>query len=375
MNSALSLLRELVEIPSVSSASNRPIVEYATKFLHERGWHTRPFPYTDSSGNEKINLIAHAPGQNPSDINVDLAFVCHTDTVPFDPAWSEAVHPALREGFLHGCGACDVKGFLAALLAAVFDLKAADFQRSVCVILTADEEVGCVGASKLIAARAISPKHVVVGEPTSLHPARAGKGYCLAEIAIFGKEAHSAHPSEGASAIYRAARLILKIEEIAGNLRNEQHNFFDPPFTTINVGTIQGGSAKNIIPGECRFLLEWRPIPCQDIRMVPSALEKAVEELRRHDPDFRHEIKILREQQGFDAGSDSYLVQSLEAIAGKSPIAIPFASEANLFSQLTEDIVVFGPGDMKTAHSSRECISTVELAECTLHLQKLLQSP
>jgi acetylornithine deacetylase len=375
MNSALSLLRELVEIPSVSSLSNRPLIEYATKFLHERGWQTRPFPYNDSSGNEKINLIAHAPGQRPLDAAVDLAFVCHTDTVPFDPAWSDAVHPALRDGFLHGCGACDVKGFLASLLASISDMKPADFHRSVCMILTADEEVGCIGASKLIAARAIVPKHVVIGEPTSLHPARAGKGYCLVEITVFGKEAHSAHPSEGASAIFRAARLILKIEEIAEQLRKETHNFFDPPFTTMNVGMIQGGSAKNIIPGECRFLLEWRPIPGQDIRMVRFALEKAVEELRRDDPDFRHEIKALRDQQGFDAGADSYLVQSLQAIAGKSPIAIPFASEANIFSQLTEDIVVFGPGDMKTAHSNRECISIVELMECTLYLKKLIVAP
>jgi acetylornithine deacetylase len=268
-----------------------------------------------------------------------------------------------------------VKGFLASLLAAVSDMKPADFHRSVCMILTADEEVGCVGASKLIAAAAIAPKRVVVGEPTSLHPARAGKGYCLAEITVFGKEAHSAHPSEGASAIVRAARLILKIEEFTALVRNEQHNFFDPPFTTINVGTIQGGSAKNIIPGECQFLLEWRPIPGQDIRKVLFALEKAVEELRLHDPDFRHEIKILRQQQGFDAGADSYLVQSLEAIAGKPPIAIPFASEANLFSQLTKDIIVFGPGDMKTAHSSRECISTVELTECTLYIKRLILAP
>jgi len=374
MNSVLSLLRALVEIPSVSSLSNRPLIEFATKFLHERGWQTRLFPYSDSSGIDKINLIAFPPGQNPSDPSIDLAFVCHTDTVPFDPAWSEAVRPALRDGFLHGCGACDVKGFLASLLAAVSDLKPADLHCSVCVVLTADEEVGCVGASKLIAARAIIPKHVVVGEPTSLHPARAGKGYCLAEITVFGKEAHSAHPSEGASAIYRAARLILKIEEIAESLRKEQHHFFDPPFTTFNVGTIQGGSAKNIIPGECRFLLEWRPIPGQNATQVTSALDRAVEKLRLHDPYFRHEIKILRQQQGFDAGTDSHLVQSIEQIAGKPSVAIPFASEANLFSQLTEDIVVFGPGDMKTAHSSRECIPTGELTECSLYLKKLLQS-
>ncbi len=375
MNSALDLLRELVEIPSVSSLSNFPLVEYASRFLHECGWYTRPFPYCDASGNEKINVIAFPPGQDPSDRAIDLAFVCHTDTVPYDPAWHEAIHPVLRDGFLHGCGACDVKGFLASLLAALPDLKEANFHRSLCIVLTADEEVGCVGASKLIAAHAIAPRHVVVGEPTSLRPARAGKGYCLAEIKVYGKEAHSAHPSEGASAIYRAARLIVKIEEIGFLLRSEHHNFFDPPFSTVNIGTIQGGTAKNIVPGECRFLLEWRPIPGQDTRQLVCALERAVEEIKLKDPDFRLELKTLRDQPGFEAGADSYLVQSLERIAGKPSIAIPFGSEANLFSQLAEDIVVFGPGDMRTAHSSREGVSAAELSECALYLRELMISP
>ena len=375
MNSALSLLRELVEIPTVSSLSNRPLVEYAAKIMHECGWQSRTYPYFDSAGIEKINVIAIPPGQDPSDRAIELAFVCHTDTVPYDPAWNEAIHPALRGGFLHGCGACDVKGFLASLLAALLELKPANYHRSICIVLTADEEVGCVGASKLIAAQAIAPRHVVVGEPTSLRPARAGKGYCLAEIKVFGREAHSAHPSEGASAIFRAARLILKIEEIGSLLRNEHHNFFEPPFSTVNIGTIQGGSAKNIVPGECRFLLEWRPIPGQDTRQVVYALERAVEEIQVKDPDFRVEVTTLRDQPGFDAGANSCLVQSLERITGRPSLAIPFASEANLFSQLAQDIVVFGPGDMRTAHSSRECVSVVELTECASNLRELMISP
>jgi len=345
-----------------------------SRFLNQCGWHSRLFPYSDLSEKEKINLIAFPPGQDPSDRAVDLAFVCHTDTVPYDPVWQEAIHPALRGGLLHGCGACDVKAFLASLLAALLDLKPEHFHRSICIILTADEEVGCVGASKFIAANAITARHVVVGEPTSLHPARAGKGYCLAEIRVHGKEAHSAHPSEGASAIYRAARLILKIEEIGSLLRKERHNFFDPPFSTVNVGTIQGGSAKNIVPGECRFLLEWRPIPGQDTRQVLCAVERTVQEIQSTDPDFRIEVTTLRDQPGFETVADSCLVQSLERITGKTSISIPFGSEANLFSQLADDVVVFGPGDMRTAHSNRECVSLAELEQCVLYLKTLMSS-
>ena len=166
---------------------------------------------------------------------------------------------------MHGCGACDVKGFLASLLAALLNANEADFASTVALVLTAEEEIGCVGSRHLLEAGLLRPKHVVVGEPTSLRPARAGKGYGLAEIRVFGKEAHSAHPAEGVSAIYRAAKLIGKIEEYALSIQEapvrEEARIFDPPYTTFNVGTIEGGTAKNIIPGECKFLLEWRPLP------------------------------------------------------------------------------------------------------------------
>jgi acetylornithine deacetylase len=374
MNSALSLLRELVEIPSVSSLSNRPLVEYASRFLHECGWHTRQLPYFDSSGNEKINLIAFPPGQGLEDRAMDLAFVCHTDTVPYDTAWNEAIHPVVRDGFLHGCGACDVKGFLASLLAAPSDLKPGDFHGSICIVLTADEEVGCVGASRLLAANVITARHVVVGEPTSLHPARAGKGYCLAEIKVHGKEAHSAFPSEGASAIYRAAHLIGKVEEIGRRRRAERHDLFDPPFTTVNVGVVEGGVAKNIIPGECRFLVEWRPIPGQDTLLAIRAVEQEMETMRQEDADFRFEITILRNQPGFDAGTGSDLAKSLERITGRSSVSVPFGTEASVFSQIAGDVIVFGPGDMRTAHSNRECVSLAELEECVQYLRALMTS-
>lgn len=374
MNPEISLLQELIEIPSVSAMSNRPLIEYVSRLFHKSRWSTLAFPYNDQFGTEKVNLIAAPPSQNPVDRAIDLAFVCHTDTVPFDPEWREAIRPYVRDGFVYGCGACDVKGFLACLLAALSNVETANFGRPVRIVLTADEEVGCVGATKLVAATGIAPRQVVIGEPTSLYPARAGKGYCLAEVKVIGKEAHSAHPAEGASAIYRAARLILKIEEISLRLREDLRDGFEPPFSTINVGRIEGGTVKNIVPGECKFLLEWRPIPGQDIHLVPCAVNQAAEELRFVDTDFRHEIRILRDQPGFDAGSNSRIVQSLERITGKPSITIPFGTEASLLSQIAEDVVVFGPGDMRTAHSRRERVSTEELAECVQVFKELMIS-
>src|SRR5207244_4500885 len=143
------------------------------------------------------------------------------------------------------------KAFIAASLTAIKTADLTKLKKPLALVFTADEEIGCLGAKRLADARSFTARYAIVGEPTSLQPMRAGKGYCLAQLIVRGREAHSAYPQLGASAIFRAARLIEKIESIADRLTNDRHEDFDPPYTTLNVGLINGGSAKNIIPGEC----------------------------------------------------------------------------------------------------------------------------
>ena len=365
-------LLKLVRIDSVSSVSNRGVIDYATSTLTLAGWSTREISYYDAAGVEKINLIAAPPRQDCSDRSVDLAFVCHTDTVPPSATWTNALSPFVRDGFLHGCGACDVKGFLACLLTAASAVAPDDFAEGMRIVLTADEEIGCLGTKHLLAQDAIRPKRLVIGEPTSLCVARAGKGYCLAEIVISGVEAHSALPAHGSSAIYAASRLIQEIEHLALDLEAKKHSLFSPPFTTLNVGTISGGTAKNIIPGRCRFLLEWRPIPGLPVEYVVDAVKSMVEEIRATDHRLKFEINVLRQQAGFETSEDADLVVLLQNASGRQATSIPFGSEASLFGPVTEQAVVFGPGDMASAHSDRERISLAELDEAVGILQKLM---
>jgi len=187
-------LENLIRIPSVSSTSNRPVVEYAHQVLQEAHWNTRSMTHVDAAGVEKINLISAPHGQDLEETGVDLAFVCHTDTVPHAADWTNALDPFVLDGLLYGCGACDVKGFLACLLTAISESNSGELQRGLRLVLTADVGIGCLGAKRLIDADSIKARRIVIGEPTSLHPARAGKGYCLAEVIILGEEAHSAHP-------------------------------------------------------------------------------------------------------------------------------------------------------------------------------------
>jgi acetylornithine deacetylase len=372
MKAVVEHLSNLIRIPSPSFLSNRPIIDYAVQALHKAQWRSREMIYQDVAGVEKVNLIAAPPGQNLDDPIAELALMCHTDTVPYSIDWLQALEPTVADGMLHGCGACDVKGFLACLLTSIAESDSSGFIDGLRLILTADEEIGCVGAAHLIASGLIRPRCAVIGEPTSLHPARAGKGYCLAEVTVFGEEAHSAHPQKGRSAIYRAARFLTAIEEYSSLLAEENHPFFSPSFTTLNIGTIQGGTAKNIIPGQCKFQLEWRPIPGQPVDTVPVAVSRIAETLRSDDPDFRHTLHVIRRQTGFESAGSSRLVRSIEAVTKRAAISIPFGSEASLLASVAEEVVVFGPGDMQTAHSRRECVPLNELDEAVSCLQSLM---
>lgn len=374
MKVVVDILSDLIRIPSNSAISNRPLVDYAAAVLHSANWSTRQLAYRDPAGVEKVNLIAARPGQNPNDRDVDLVFMCHTDTVPYAADWSSALDPVIRDGNLHGCGACDVKGFLACLLAAVSQSRAQPAHHSLRLVLTAEEEIGCVGAAHLLIQDALRPRSLVIGEPTSLQPARAGKGYCLAEITVHGKEAHSAHPQQGISAIYQAARLISAIEAFSGELARQKHPFFDPAFTTINIGTIEGGTAKNIVPGACRFQLEWRPIPGQSPDTVVDAVRQMIENFRSAGPGFHADLELLRQQTGFETPADARLVRSMEGLSGKPATSIPFGSEASIFASVAEEVVVFGPGDMRSAHSSRECVPLSQLDEAVFCILSLMQA-
>jgi acetylornithine deacetylase len=365
-------LSQLIQIPSVSTMSNRAITNYASAVLTAQGWAVREATYTDERGVEKVNLIAAPPGQDVRDRMVDLAFLCHTDTVPYSEDWLEALQPGRRGPMLHGCGASDVKGFLACLLAAA-ESKDAQWIDGLRILLSADEEVGCIGSKRLIATDCLKPRRVVVGEPTSLRVARAGKGYCLARVTIHGREAHSALPEQGVSAIYGAAHLVSAVEELSRQIAAERHDFFEPAFTTLNVGTIEGGSAKNIIPGRAELLLEWRPIPGLSADRIPSAIRAMLERLEAQYPGLSGSMSILREQAGFETAANSSLVTGLERVTGQPSTSIAFGSEASAWSAIAEEVVVFGPGDMRTAHSNRECVSIDELTTAVQAVRSMMQ--
>jgi acetylornithine deacetylase len=372
LKDAADYLLDLVAIPSVSSMSNRPVIEYVLGQLDPRVWITRIYPYRDPAGLDKLNLVAISKGKG-SAATSELLLVCHTDTVPFDPVWTEAVKPKVRNGKLYGRGSCDVKAFLACILAAVSKLDVRSLGKPLAILLTADEEIGCIGAKYIAGKQAIRSRYAIIGEPTGLRPVRAGKGYALAEIVVRGKEAHSAFPMRGRSAIYAAARVVSRLEQVAKKLAARKNADFDPPYTTLNVGLIRGGTAKNIIAGECRITVEWRPVPGDCPKRAVELIREELARLSRRYPRFHAELNVQRMDPSFDPSPTESLSKLVQSLARRQPATVAFGTEAAHLRSLTAETIVFGPGNMKTAHKTGEFVPIAELNRCAKILTTVIE--
>ena len=354
-------LRALVSFDTTSRLPNGKLIDWIEPRVAALGFRCERQRYPDDAGVEKVNLLAFTHG---GEAVPELALVGHTDCVPYDNGWAEALTLTRKDDRLYGRGACDTKAFLACALLAAERTRAL-VKKPFGLVFTADEEVGCLGAKMLLEARRGAARNAIVGEPTSLRPIRANKGYCLAEIQVSGKEGHSAYPDTGASAIFRAARLISRIEAYAkGPLHGETDPSFEPPYTTLNVGLIQGGRAKNVIPGSCNFTLEWRPIPAQSVEAVPYAMEQLMFQLRREEPGCEVRMRILRTDRGVETPASAEVVRFLEEQSGQGSATVSFGTEAPQMTALGARSVVFGPGNIQVAHQTGEFVPIPELIRC-----------
>jgi acetylornithine deacetylase len=358
------LLQRLVAIDSTSSRSNLPVLDLLEELVLPLGFETRRLQW-DDHGVAKGDLVC----RRGPDREGGLALVGHTDCVPYDPAWPEALAGVVRDGKVFGRGTADTKGFVATAVAVAARTPA--MKEPLHLLFTADEEVGCWGAKELHREGRVKPRHAIVGEPTELVPIRAHKGYAAVDVTVTGVEGHSAFPDVGASAIHAAGRLLAEVERLQAELTGDRDPLFAPPWTTFNVGLIRGGKARNILAGECVFSLEWRPIPGQDPEHALRLFDAAAERVAAPSGG---KIAVTRTPMRLDVAivtpADAAVVRFLEAESGNAARAIPFGTELPELAAMGAEGCVFGPGDIRVAHRTGEFVPVADLERCAVILER-----
>lgn len=371
------MLERLIAFPTVSRNSNLDLIHYVRDYLAEFGVTAQIVPNADHS---KANLYATVGPE----VEGGVVLSGHTDVVPVDgQPWDSDPFTVREAGSkLHGRGTCDMKGFIAVALALVPSMKASGLKRPIHFALSYDEEIGCLGAPDMIKrmAQELPPSRaVIVGEPTSMKVVNAHKGMYGMETVVTGYEAHSSQTHRGVSAVMNAARLISFIDEMAkdaaANRRTEAG--FEPPYTSIHVGTVHGGTAMNIISRECRFQWDLRNTPEDDPQDYFDRFEAKCEELRaemravNEQADivttYGHNAPGLRPEPG---GSAEELLRVLTGLNDTEVVA--YCTEAGQFQGEGFSTIICGPGSIDQAHQPNEFIELAQLAECEKVLGRLI---
>jgi acetylornithine deacetylase len=372
------MLARLVSFDTTSRNSNLGLIGLVRGFLDEHGV---PYRISLDRTGEKANLHAVIGPQAPGGI----AFSGHVDTVPVDgQAWQSDPFTLRREdGRLYARGACDMKGFVAACLAAVPDLKRRSLKRPVHLFISYDEEVSFDGARRLIEdlqASRLKPDLCVVGEPSGMRPIVAHKGKFDLTVTVRGLPGHSSEPAKGVNAVHAAGEAIAYIAAEARRLAAEGpfEEGFDPPHTTIHVGVVHGGTILNIVPEHAGFDMEWRPIPGDDARAafarlrahVGRRIEPAMKALHA-DTGFTYAVKV--EMPGLSLAPDHVLTTLVQQVTdANSAGKVSYGTEGGFYQNAGIATIVCGPGHIAQAHQPNEWIAESELVACDRFIRRLV---
>jgi acetylornithine deacetylase len=373
---AKELLARLVAFDTTSHKSNIPLIEFVEHYLSRHGIDSVRVPTADG---QKASLFATI---GPSGVG-GIALSGHTDVVPVaGQQWnSDPFTLVERDARLYGRGACDMKGFLACVLALVPAFVARQLRVPIHIAFSYDEEVGCTGVRPMITELGkslVMPRMVLVGEPTTMTVVDAHKGPMRWKVALTGKAAHSSMPQLGVNAITYAGRLLGELERMEQELKALPPNpRFDPPYTSLQVTEIDGGTASNIVPLPCWFGWEIRRLPgfdgmALDQRLRTFAAEHCLAEMQRAAPETSITIDIVNEVPAFAADAKSGIVPLALKLAGQNDtFAVCYATEASLFEKGGAPSIVIGPGNIAQAHTANEFLEVAELDKCLTFLGRV----
>jgi acetylornithine deacetylase len=371
------LLARLVAVDTTSARTNLPLLTVVEEVLDTHGVPHERVP--DATGT-KANLLARIGPEVVGGVVVSG----HTDCVPVEgQPWTRdpfTLHAA--EGRLYGRGTTDMKGFLAVLLAAVPRFVAADLRRPLLLALTYDEEIGTVGAptavERLLATQP-RPAAVLIGEPTGMEVVSGHKGIRAFTTVVEGLDGHSSQPQRAANAVAAAARIATYLDDLAAErLAAAVDPRFDPPATTVNLATLRGGQAINIVPRRCELTWEYRPVPADDSFAIRDAVDRFAQQevlprLRAATGVGRIETRTDAVARALESEPDGVAERLARALVGDGgPVrTVPFGTDGGHFQAAGLSTVVVGPGRIEQAHTPDEWIETAQLEACANFLDGL----
>lgn len=374
---AIAILDNLVAFDSLSGRPTRGIVGYICEYLASHGIEV---VLSHDAAGERANVFATI---GPL-VDGGVVLNGHTDVVPVEGQnWSTDPFILTRKGErLYGRGAVDMKGFLACVLASVPRFKAAKLSKPIHIAFSYDEEIGGYGMPVLLESMGLNayrPEIVIVGEPTEMALVTGHKGGLEMRTEITGHAVHSCDPTKGVNAISTAMKLIAKIEELgASRAANPVAGSpFSPAYPTFNIGTIEGGSARNATAGWCHFNWEYRTMPGEDGAATIAEVEAYVTDIllppmRVIDPNT--DIRIITETAlpPLDDRNAAVAAAFVCAITGTNAQGVvSFGTDGGYFSDAGYSTVVFGPGSITRAHKPDEYIEIAELAQGLDFLDKV----
>ena len=377
MNS-IQILEKLISFNTVSSNSNLEIISYCEKILKDAG---AKITIIKNKEGTKANLFATI---GPVD-QAGIILSGHTDVVPVtNQKWNTNPFELTEiDNKLYGRGTADMKSFVACALHAASKASSMNLRTPLHFSFSYDEEIGCVGVRSLIEMlknSSTNPLFCIVGEPTSMQVMSGHKGKVNASVLIKGKEAHSALTTKGLNSIYLATEFIQGIKNIQTNLiNNSTHdNDFEVPYTTLQVGKIEGGVAVNIVPSSSCLLFEIRSLYSDDPNLILNDIKNLSEKIVKSHidrfPDTEIAINVTSQYPALNTMKNSDVISFLNGLTGNNNVEkVSFGTEGGLFSnELNIETAICGPGSMNQGHKPNEYIEKAQIDLCDQMLENLL---
>jgi acetylornithine deacetylase len=370
------LLARLVGFDTTSRNSNLPLADFLCGYLDRPGVRIARNPSADGT---KTNVIAWL-GPEPERDRRGLVLSGHMDVVPAEEeGWRHDPFSLTDEGDRWvGRGACDMKGFLALAANLMAEADPRSWRAPLALVFTYDEEVGTLGAKRLTESFPEAerlPRSAIIGEPTSLRVARAHKGHTKLRVILHGTSAHSGYPHLGSNAIEPAGRVIVALTDLRRTLEAERapnrELFPEVPYVPLNVGTVHGGSAINVVPDRCVVEVGFRPLPGT---AAEELIERVSRAAREAAAPFEPEVELLSDSPPLLLDEASPIHRHLCSLIGQDAgSSVSFATDAGWLQRLGVDCAIFGPGSIEVAHKPNEYLPKDEFAAARGLLERTIR--